>query len=95
VFKKRIDFSLKQVLFSMKFKSTSAQFMLFRKNHVVQYSWWQEAKMQSKDVKLEKVLLEVYPRRTSLPQGLKWQVQLMHRLLCLGIWVLVQCGEAA
>lgn len=47
---------------SMKFKSTLTQFMLFRKNHVVQYSWLQEAKMQSKDVKIEKVLLEVYPR---------------------------------
>lgn len=73
---KKTGFSLKKALFSMKFKSTLGQFMLLRMNHDVQHSWWQEAKMHSKDVKIEKISqIEVYPRQASLTLGSKCQLQ--------------------
>lgn len=83
---KKTGFSLKKAVFSVKFKSTSAQFMLFRMNHDVQHSWWQEVKMRSEDVKIENISqIEVYPRKASLTLGSKCQLQSKHRLLCLGI----------
>jgi hypothetical protein len=80
----------------MKFQSTLAQFMLFRKNYDIQYSWWQEAKMHSKDVKtLREDTVGVYPRQTPLAPRSKWQLPSNHRFLCLSLWALGEYSAAA